>query len=159
MEAWNFMDVLSGTLVRKLGMTLCLSQLAYTGNWLHWIKIMILVNRFLERQLQKKSSAISPIWLVSPPRYWTKYRKLQDMKIRNYQRNETFQRAYYKECMKNEHPNIFICPDKGMFKIPTSTIQNNVRILRSISATDEKTSPYRAWLRLKCPTGLLACWL
>ena len=64
------------------------------------------------------------------------------MSIRYYQRNETFQKAYYKECMKNEHPNIFICPDKGMFKIPTPNIQNNVRILRSISATDEKNNSF-----------------
>lgn len=65
------------------------------------------------------------------------------MHIPNYQRNETFQKNYFKECMKNEHPNVFICPDKGMFKIQTPSIHQNVRILRNIAATSENKSIFR----------------
>ena len=32
------------------------------------------------------------------------------------QRNETFQTEYYNYCINSKHPNVFICPNEGMFK-------------------------------------------
>ena len=40
------------------------------------------------------------------------------------QRNETFQSAWYDKCIKSNHPNVFICPNKGLFKIPDKTFGN-----------------------------------
>ena len=38
-------------------------------------------------------------------------------KTNSIQRNETVQQAYYKFCMKSDHPNVGICPRRGIFKM------------------------------------------
>ena len=44
-------------------------------------------------------------------------------------RNETFQKAYYKECMKSDNPNVLICPNKGIF-VQDKQSKKNTKILR-----------------------------
>ena len=45
-------------------------------------------------------------------------------------RNETYQREYYKHCMKSKTPNVLLCPNKGMFKYGNENQKNITRILK-----------------------------
>ena len=47
-------------------------------------------------------------------------------------RNESRQKGFYDECMKNDHPNVFICPRSGnpIFQISDSTA-HDVKILET----------------------------
>ena len=47
-------------------------------------------------------------------------------------RNETRQKAFYDDCMKNDHPNVFICPRSGnpVFQISSDTAAD-VKILET----------------------------
>ena len=52
--------------------------------------------------------------------------------LKSLQRNETYQREYYKHCIKSKTPNVFLCPNKGMFKYSDEYHKNITRILRYV---------------------------
>ena len=51
-----------------------------------------------------------------------------------FQRNETFQSAWYEDCIKSKHPNVFICPNKGIFNIPDNSTERASITKRNVEA-------------------------
>ena len=54
------------------------------------------------------------------------------------QRNETFQEMYFKECMKQKSPNVFVCPDNENFKPNSNDTSFVTNLLQNLEEKFER---------------------
>lgn len=62
------------------------------------------------------------------------------IEMHDVKRDEKLQTAFYDICMKSNHPNVLICPDKGYFKLGNETLRSDVNLLKQLEEKLEKNN-------------------
>ena len=70
-------------------------------------------------------------------------------------RNETFQTAFYSQCMKNDHPNVLICPaQSSVLSSPDPEVARNVKLLEEkLKEIKKRTKKQKTRKRKHCKRG------